>query len=223
MLIIHWNDVIMSSMAYQITSLTTVYPNVYSGADQRKHQSPASRAFVRGIHRWPVNSLHKWPVTWKMFPFDDIIMCFLYCYCIRITFCKIVGIVVTYDYRSSSESYPSPRLGLLWLIRTGPTQIHNLPCLIPPWPINAARDHTMDLREVSVNSTSLYEIINFQSKASYVCSVTAAIFIEFCLKKLNAFFQHIGEKNYWISEFRRTNPQALKCWSTFCVNYFLRY
>ena len=30
-------------------------------------------------------------------------------------------------------------------------------------------------------------------------------------------------KNKWIFEFRRTNPQELKCWSTFCVNYFLRY
>ena len=30
---------------------------------------------VRGIYRGPVNSPHKWPVTWKMFPFDDIIMC----------------------------------------------------------------------------------------------------------------------------------------------------
>ena len=27
-----------------------------------------------GIDRWPVNSPHKWPVTWKMFPFDDIIL-----------------------------------------------------------------------------------------------------------------------------------------------------
>ena len=31
-------------------------------------------AFVRGIHRWPVNSPHKGPVTRKMFPFDDVIM-----------------------------------------------------------------------------------------------------------------------------------------------------
>ena len=30
-------------------------------------------------------------------------------------------------------------------------------------------------------------------------------------------------KNKWISEFCRTSPQELKCWSTFCVNYFLRY
>ena len=50
-----------------ITSLTIVYSTVYWGADQRKHQSPASLAFVGGIHRWPVNSPHKWPVTGKCF------------------------------------------------------------------------------------------------------------------------------------------------------------
>ena len=48
--------------------------NRYSGADQRKYQSSTSLAFVRGIHRWPVNSPHKGPVTRKMFPFDDVIM-----------------------------------------------------------------------------------------------------------------------------------------------------
>ena len=64
----------MSAMASQITCLKIVYPSVYSGADQRKHQSSASLAFVRGIHRRPVNSPHEWPVTRKMFPFDDVIM-----------------------------------------------------------------------------------------------------------------------------------------------------
>ena len=64
----------MSAMASQITSLTIVYLTVYSGADQRKHKSSWSLAFVRGIHRWPVNSPHKWPVTRKMFPFHDVIM-----------------------------------------------------------------------------------------------------------------------------------------------------
>ena len=70
----HYSDVTMGAMASPITSLTIVYSTVYSGADQRKHQSYASLAFVRGIHRWPVNSPHKWPVTRKMFPFDDVIM-----------------------------------------------------------------------------------------------------------------------------------------------------
>ena len=59
-------------MASQITSLADVYWGVYSGADQRKRQSSASLAFVRGIHRWPVNSPHKGPVTRKMFLFDDV-------------------------------------------------------------------------------------------------------------------------------------------------------
>ena len=70
----HYSDVTMGAMASQITSLTNVYQAVHSGADQRKHQSSASLAFVRGIHRWPVNSPHKWPVTRKMFPFEDVIM-----------------------------------------------------------------------------------------------------------------------------------------------------
>ena len=65
-------------MASQIISLTIVYSTVYLGTDQRKDQSSASLALVRGIHRWPVNSPHKWPVTRKMFPFDDVIMWHFY-------------------------------------------------------------------------------------------------------------------------------------------------
>ena len=70
----HYSDVMIGTMASQITSLTIIYSAVYSGAYQRKHQSSAPLAFVRGIHWCPVNSPHKWPVTWKMFPFDDVIM-----------------------------------------------------------------------------------------------------------------------------------------------------
>ena len=70
----HYNDVIMGAIASQITSLTIVYSIVNSDADQRKHQSSASLAFVRGIHRGTANCPHKRPVTWKMFPFDDVIM-----------------------------------------------------------------------------------------------------------------------------------------------------
>ena len=70
----HHSDVIMSTMASQITSLTTVCWTVYSGADQRKHQSSASLVVVRGIHRWPVTSPNKGPVTRKMLPYDDATM-----------------------------------------------------------------------------------------------------------------------------------------------------
>ena len=70
----YYCDVIMGAMASQITSFTIAYSSVHSGTDQRKHQSSASLAYVRGIHRWPVNSPHIWPVTRKIFPFDDVIM-----------------------------------------------------------------------------------------------------------------------------------------------------
>ena len=73
----HYDDMTMNAMASQIISLTIVYSIVYSDADQRKHQSSASLAFVLGIHRGPVNSPDKWPVTRKMSPFDDIIMYWL--------------------------------------------------------------------------------------------------------------------------------------------------
>ena len=67
-------DVIMGTMASQITSLVIGYPVVHSDADQREQQSCTSLDFVRGSHRWPLNSPHKWPVMRKMFPFDDVIM-----------------------------------------------------------------------------------------------------------------------------------------------------
>ena len=70
----HYSGVVMSVMASKITSLTIVYSIVYSGIDDRKHQSSASLAIVREIHRWPVHSQHKGPVTWKLFLSDDVIM-----------------------------------------------------------------------------------------------------------------------------------------------------
>ena len=41
----HYSDVLMGAMESQITSLTIVYPIVYSDADQRQHQAP---------HHWPL-------------------------------------------------------------------------------------------------------------------------------------------------------------------------
>ena len=46
----HYNDVIMDAMASQITSISSVYSTICTSIDQRKHQSPASLACVRGIH-----------------------------------------------------------------------------------------------------------------------------------------------------------------------------
>ena len=61
----YYIDVIMGAMASQITGDSIVYSIVCWGSDQRKHQSSASLAFVRRIHRWPVDIPHKGPVTRK--------------------------------------------------------------------------------------------------------------------------------------------------------------
>ena len=70
----HYSDVTMGAMASQITGVSNFYSTVCLGADERKHQSSALLAFVRGIHQWLVNSPQKGPVTRKMFPFDYVIM-----------------------------------------------------------------------------------------------------------------------------------------------------
>ena len=67
-----YGDIIKSTMASHITAVLILYPTVCSGVDQRKHQSSTSQAFVRGIHRWPVNSPHKGPVRRKMFPLNCV-------------------------------------------------------------------------------------------------------------------------------------------------------
>ena len=71
--ILHYSDVIMSAMASQINGVSIVCSSVGSSADQRKLQT-TPLVFVRGIYRSPVDSPHKGPVTWKVFPFDDVIM-----------------------------------------------------------------------------------------------------------------------------------------------------
>ena len=42
----HHNDVIMSAMVFQITSLTIVYSTVYSGADKKKN--------IKAPRHWPL-------------------------------------------------------------------------------------------------------------------------------------------------------------------------
>ena len=60
----------MGAMASQITSLSIVHLNIYSGTDQENANAPRHYTLCGS----PVNSPHKWPVTRKMFPFDDVIM-----------------------------------------------------------------------------------------------------------------------------------------------------
>ena len=130
----------MSAVASQITSVTIVYWTVYSGADQRRHQSSASLAFVRGIHRRPVNSPHKRPVTRKMFPFDDVIMSFtahVICYLN----------IPLYVIGTACEIYHSVWFVIhswLWLIRHDWKQVELSP------------NHVIHITVISANITSNY-------------------------------------------------------------------
>ena len=64
---LYYGDIMMSAISSQITSVLIVCSTVFACADQRKYQSSASLAFVRGIHKRQVDSLYKGPVTLKMF------------------------------------------------------------------------------------------------------------------------------------------------------------
>ena len=99
---VHYDDVIMTMLASQISSLPVVCSIVYSDVNQRKHQSSASLAFVREIHRGPVNFPHKWPVMRKMFPFDDVIM----------------SLVATHDLVLKNRPSVSTMLTKYWLFWT---------------------------------------------------------------------------------------------------------
>ena len=71
---LQYNGVIISALASQITA-SRLFTQPFIQAQIKEYiKSSASVAFVRGIHRWPVNSPHKGPVTRNMFPFDGVIM-----------------------------------------------------------------------------------------------------------------------------------------------------
>ena len=105
--VFHYNDVIMGPIASQITSLTIVYSTVYSDADQRKHQSSASLAFVS-----PVNSPHKWPIKRKMFPFDDVIMILKH-YVLQTTYWNTIPRMKIIVFYSNFISPRSVRTGVI--------------------------------------------------------------------------------------------------------------
>ena len=127
----YYSDVTMGTMASQITSLTIVYWTVYSGADQRKHQSCASLAFVWGIHRWPVNSPHKLPVTRKMFPFDDVIMSSTSrrCHCSLIK-CKLVPIPNVAKWHACDRRFYTQNSDKLFIHALGTAISRQIPTVI---------------------------------------------------------------------------------------------
>ena len=61
----HYNDLTMDVIASQITSNSILYSTLCSCHHQRNIKVPRYWPFVRGIHRWLVNSTHKGPVSQK--------------------------------------------------------------------------------------------------------------------------------------------------------------
>ena len=96
---LHYSDVLMGTMASLIIGVPIIYSTVCLGADQRKHQSSASLAFVREIHRWQVISPEKGPVTRKKFSFDGTIMIIVALSIFFVIVVSIVFMTVTIDYR----------------------------------------------------------------------------------------------------------------------------
>ena len=133
----------MSTMSSQIPSFTIVYSTVYSGADQRTHQSSASLAFVRGIHRWPVNSPHKGPVTRKMFLFDDVIISHQSCITtFSFQLCRLCQ--HRYSFIGHLEDLESERQLLL------PLAFHDLNTSIPEVHRKKLSDDDKDLRDAYI-------------------------------------------------------------------------
>ena len=97
--LLHYSDIIMSAMASQIISLSTVC----LGTDQIKHQSSVSLDFVRGFHRSPVNSPHKGPVTRKIFPLDDVIMLNESVNCQPILWASTKPMITVYDNMNNEQ------------------------------------------------------------------------------------------------------------------------
>ena len=124
----NYNGVIMNAMTSQITSVLIVYSTVCSSAYQRKHQNSASLAFVRGIHRSPVNSPHRVPVTRKMLPFDDVVMYTI----IKLSCCKLssAGNKVHHDRNVAINVFKQIFVVILKLITA--TMIMNSRWIIAP-------------------------------------------------------------------------------------------
>ena len=68
----HYNDVIMTTMAYQITSLTNVYSTIYSRHRSKKTSKLHVTGLCEGIHRWIPLTKGQW--RGKCFPFDGVTM-----------------------------------------------------------------------------------------------------------------------------------------------------
>ena len=74
----HYSNVTMGAVASQITGIWAVWSVVGSGVHQRKHQSCASLALVRGVHQ-KTNNAEKVSIWWRyhdkaLWPLNNVFM-----------------------------------------------------------------------------------------------------------------------------------------------------
>ena len=156
----------MGAMACPITGVSIVYSTIWSGADQRKHQSSASLSFLMRIHQWPVNSLRNRPVTRKMFLFDTSS-----CPC-QEQFAGTMQILVKLDFS---------RTHMFWIYAANPIEIYQKAELIS-WCIREFNP----LKYLDAKDTHTRNFWN--SKRNWVTGIAtshecAARLIKKCVKK----------------------------------------
>ena len=95
----HYNEVIMTTVASQITSLTIVYSIRLFRRRSKKTSKLRVTGLCAGNSPGPVNSPHKGPVTRKMLPFDDVIM-----FTLMRRYCFIDNCYIHNDCSSANES-----------------------------------------------------------------------------------------------------------------------
>ena len=122
-----------------------------------------------------------------------------------------------YLHRTAKVMFSSLLVCLFTCLYTALYNLYNIWCNLNIINIGSCKSaqfvpsHTMDLLWEFQWILPLYmKPISFQSKASVVCSVTAAISIDFCLKKLNVFSQHNGNKT---NEYLNSAEQIPRNWN----------
>ena len=140
----------MGTIASQITSLTIVYSTVYSDADQRKHKSSASLAFVRGIHRG--KCFHLMTSSWRFLLNEN-------------NNWAALRHIVTVMYRNVPNHSACCRCSCTAIIRLA-NKVLSRPCFVVNQPILPYTPHYNDV----ITSAMASQITNVLIVYSTVCS-----------------------------------------------------
>ena len=100
---------------------------------------------MRRIYRWPVNSPHNWPATWKMFPFDDVIMNVFWAHGLNLAITPLVVNMNLITMRQTLKHATTDQLS--W-------HVHNCELI---WPLLMVEKQHEIFQDLSLGSQSLCE------------------------------------------------------------------